>query len=201
MSPRQKIPNDVSIYLRYLHQESGIKISQLVKRYSQYSERSIYRHAKLPVGEKPVDQRKFNKGRPRKLDNRAVRKIIRTIPKLREEYGSFSSKRVKLEASIPENVSNRCVRRCLNRQGYHYRKSRKKGVLSRKDLTIRKKFAAKVTKKLKDDFWTKGISFYLDGVGFVHKVNPKDEARSTKTMLWRKAGEGLSQMCTSKGKK
>ena len=106
-----------SIYLRYLHQESGIKISQLAKRFSQYSERSIYRHAKLLVLEKPVDQCKFNKGRPRKLDNRAVRKIIRTIPRLKEEYASFSSKRVKLGASIPENVSNRCVRRCLNRQG------------------------------------------------------------------------------------
>ena len=74
-------------------------------------------------------------------------------------------------------------------------------MLSKKNLTIRKKFAAKVTKMPKHDFWTKGISFYLDGVGFVHKVNPKDEARSTKTMLWRKPGEGLSQMCRSKGKK
>ena len=86
---------------------------------------------KYQSGKSQLDQPKCNKGRPRKLDNRAVRKIICTMPKLREEYASFSSKHVKLEASMPDNVSNHCMRRCLNRQGYNNTKSRKKGVLSK----------------------------------------------------------------------
>ena len=43
-----------------------------------------------------------------------------------------------------------------------------------------------------------GISFYFDGVGFVHKMNPQDEARSSGAQNWRKAG-GL--VYTSKGEK
>ena len=35
----------------------------------------------------------------------------------------------------------------------------------------------------------------------MHKTNPLDQARATKTMAWRKRGEGLALNCTSKGKK
>ena len=42
-------------------------------------------------------------------------------------------------------------------------------------------------------------AFYLDAAGFQHKYNPFDEARSTKTMAWRKRDEGLERNCTAKG--
>ena len=32
-----------------------------------------------------------------------------------------------------------------------------------------------------EDFWTKEIAFYLDGVSFVHKYNPADQARDYMT--------------------
>ena len=50
MKRKQRIPHYVSIYLRYLHQDTGDKCSEIVKRFPMYSERSIYRHASLPVG-------------------------------------------------------------------------------------------------------------------------------------------------------
>jgi transposase len=73
--------------------------------------------------------------------------------------------------------------------------------MSRKDIKDRLNFARKVKKTLPADFWTSGISFYLDGTSFVHKTNPNDQAKSQKSMVWRKRSEGLNPNCTSKGKK
>ena len=52
---------------------------------------------------------------------------------------------------------------------------------------------------MKIEFWTEGISFYFDGVGFAHKTNLHNQARANASRTWRKAGEGLVQTC--KGKK
>lgn len=197
----QKIPNEVSIYLRLLHQENGLKLADIARKYPQYATRSVYRHGKLPVGEKAIDKRKFNSGRPKKLTERDIRNIERAIIKLRKQVGSFPVRAVKSEASIGDEVSYQTVRRAIKQLGYGYRKARKKGLLTKTDLKERIKFANKVTRLLRDDFWTKGISFYLDGVGFTHKYNPLNDARTTKTMSWRKSSEGLIRECTTRGKK
>ena len=65
----------------------------------------------------------------------------------------------------------------------------------------RHQFARRIRRLLPNDFWKSGISFYIDGTSFVHKTNPFDQARATKSMAWRKRGEGLALHCTSKGKK
>ena len=104
-----------------------------MRRYPQYAPRSIYRHAKKCLGEEVFDKRRQNKGRPRKLTLRDERSIIRTRHKLRNESVSFSSKRIKTEANIPEDVSCRNVRRFLSRKGYRYRQARKKGLLTEAD--------------------------------------------------------------------
>ena len=49
------------------------------------------------------------------------------------------------------------------------------------------------------DFFTQHIAFYLDGVSFVHKYNPMNEAEKPKARIWRKKGEGLN--VTAKGTK
>ena len=72
-------------------------------------------------------------------------------------------------------------------------------MLSRKDLEIRLKFAKQVRKRLDPSVWTKGVSFYLDGVGFTHKYNPHDQSLAPRTMAWRKPSDGLSFNQTSKG--
>jgi hypothetical protein len=87
----------------------------------------------------------------------------------------------------------------LNRKGYGYRQARKKGLLTETDKKKRAKFAKNVLKRPKEEFWTECIRFYFDGVGFVHKINPNNEARSSGARNWRKAGEGL--IYTTKGKK
>ena len=47
--------------------------------------------------------------------------------------------------------------------------------------------------------WQNSISFFLDGVSFIHKYNPLDQARAPKGRIWRKPREGLSYGCTAKG--
>ena len=101
------------------------------------------------------------------------RSIIRTIPKLREELGNFTSKRVQLESGV-SHVSNRTIRNVLNRERYHYLRSRKNGLLHATDLKCRKKFCQKVRrKKLSQKFWNEGISMYLDGKGFEYNSKGK----------------------------
>ena len=95
-------------------------------------------------------------------------------------------------------MSTRTVCRHLHNNGYGYFQSRKKGLVTAKDKTIRLAFAKRHLKSPLT-FWTDEIAFYFDGVSFAHKTNPAGEARSSNTMQWRKRNEGLSR--TTKGKK
>ena len=197
-----KIPLDVSIYLRYLHQHGRKTPKELVKLFPNYSQRSIYRHAKKTIGDCREDGRKFNQGRPRLLSPRDSRQLLSSLKRLRRtEQGVFSSVQLQENAGL-EQVSNKTVRRELHKHGYGYRQCRKKGQLTERDCQKRLKYARAVKKMaLGDDFWTRDIAFYLDGVSFAHKSNPCENAKSARTRTWRKSTEGLHVNCTAKGKK
>jgi len=198
---KSKIGLRSSMMLRILHQEFHISCYALVKRYGhKFAERSIYRHAKKPMDEaEAFDRRHNNKGRPRKLSLRDERCIVRSLNALRRERTEFTSGKIQEWAGINHAVGNRTVRRCLRKHGYRYRQSRKKGLLTAKDLAMRLRYARQQISKKPKNFWTQGICFYLDGVGFAHKTNPCGEARATSSMTWRKPSEGLR--VTTKGKK
>ena len=139
-------------------------------------------------------------GRPEKLTLGQKRSIIRNINILREENSNFTSKKLLLSSGINRNdISPRTVRRFLNKNGYHYLQTRKKGILSKNDVRKRYKFVKMMRKEFSSDVWTKKIAFYLDGVSFTHKTNPSDEAKAPKGRIWRKANEGLNRGCTAKG--
>ena len=193
-----KISHQMSLYLRFLHQEGKISCKELKCRYPNYALRSIYRHAKkkIPLN-MPVDGRKSNLGRPKKMTDRDERILLRTIERLRQLHDSFTVKRLRIEAGL-HHVSTRTINRCLNKNKYKYSQSRKKGLLTAKDKKKRFQFAWKF-KKVPETFWRDDIAFYFDGVSFAYKRNPHNEARATKTMAWRKPNEGLS--LTAKGKK
>ena len=85
MDTKMKIPQHTSIYMRYLHQHGRMKISHIVKQYTQLAKRSIYRHFKKEVSLGLMqDRRKYNNGRPPETNSRDERKIIQKIPRLRE---------------------------------------------------------------------------------------------------------------------
>ena len=62
-----QVPLEVSVHLRYLYQDKGMRGKEFLKVYSKVSEATIYCHAKKPVADKTVDNRKYNHGRPRKI--------------------------------------------------------------------------------------------------------------------------------------
>ena len=168
----RKIPIDVSIYIRYLYKDKGVKGKKLLDRFPQFSRASIYRHdAKKAIGGDAIfDKRKHNKRRPRKISERDKRNLIRQIAVLRRVEGSsFTVKRLCVAAGLCYNISAMTVRRCLYEHGYGYRGARKKGLLSQKDLALRLKFCRKVKRTLSEKLWEVGISFYLEGTGFTHK--------------------------------
>ena len=189
----------VSIHWRYLHQDGRFKWHENLRDYRKYSKATICRYMNRLIHYEVEDLRKFNKGRPPKLSVTDERKTIREFEKLRNKYGHFTSRRLKLEAGIPNFVSVECVCRVLRREKMKYTHSRKKGVLKRSDLKLRCAFAKKVKLLLDPKIWTEGIAFYLGGTGFTHKYSPLDQARSPPTMTWRRPADGLSFQRTTKG--
>ena len=98
-------------------------------------------------------------------------------------------------------VSNRKVRRVLNKYGFGYRQRLKKGVLSSNDIVCRYRFAKTIRKERSRDVWTSKVNFCLDGVSFHDKRNPAGQAKAPQGRIWRTKKEGLAGGCTAKGKK
>ena len=128
--------------------------------------------------------------------------LLRQIKVLREENPNFCSGKLMETCDISsKQVSNRTVRRLLHKNGFGYRQSRKKGVLTRQDIKKRYMYAREVKKKQQADFWTSKIHFYLDGVSFYYKRNPAGQARAPQGRIWRSNHEGLAFGCTARGRK
>lgn len=198
----QRVPLEVSIHWRYLHQDKGktwSEISKMKKCYAKYSKATISRHMVKNIGDLVPDKRKKNQGRPSKLSERQKRNILRQTAVLQEELGNFSVKRVMVRADIPPTISSRTVSRVMKKAGLKWCHAQKKGVLTKSDLKQRLKFARTVRRKLPKTFWTDGVAFYLDGASFTHKMNPFDQARAPRAMVWRKPGQGLDFGFTAKG--
>jgi transposase len=196
-----RVPIAISIHWRFLHQDKGLTSTEIMamKKYKQYSKATICRHMKKATDDETEDKRKYNKGRPPKLDSRDYRAILREAEKLRKSQGHFTVKRVKAALGINEKVCDESIRRVFRKAGMRYTHSRKKGILKRTDLPKRLKFARTCKKLNQEQLWKTGISFYFDGVGFAHKYNPFDQARAPKSMAWRRPQDGLSFSRTARG--
>jgi transposase len=118
-------------------------------------------------------------GRKKKLTPEQEALILRSILELRDEEGSFSSRRLMERTGI-RHVTDRTVRRLLNRNGYSFLQARKKGLMSQTDKDQRVEFARKMQAEYSPSVWTDSVAFYLDGVSFVYKTNPLDQARAPK---------------------
>ena len=149
------MPLEVSIHLRYLHQDKGVKISQLLKDkkwYKKYSKSNIYRHAKMAIGEIKEDGWHFNEGRPCLLTAKDKRVLIRSRSKLCTEVGCFNVRRLRVEAGIDPEISDVTVRHCLNSESYKHLQARKKGLMIQKDVKERVGFVWRVNSKLPASF-------------------------------------------------
>ena len=141
-------------------------------------------------------------GRPKVLCERSERKLLRTFFKLRRTSPNFSVKNLIVESGLDATkYCRRTVSRFLNKKGYKLRQARKKGLLSEKDLRIRRQYARNMKNVLKKypNYSTNHVGFYLDGVSFIHKSDPLMAAVQPKSRVWRTKGEGLK--FTAKGSK
>ncbi len=187
-------------YLWLLLNENKWNVTEISKKL-KISRSCVYTYKKRGIC--GVQKKKTNKGgRPKKLSERNMRKLLRTLKSLREWAGTFTSKRLAKEAGINfKNVSMRTVRRAMNEAGYKYLQARKKGILKKTDLKKRLSFAKKMKKDYSNNVWKKDINFFLDGVSFAYKRNPFDQGSSPKGRIWRKPCEGLDYGGTAKGMK
>ena len=103
---------------------------------------------------------------------------------MREREGSFIAPRLQLETGLP-NCSIKIISRTLKRNGFSYIQTRRKGLMTPSDLKCRVKFANLIKKNYDKDIQKKDICFSLDGKSFVHKLNPRDQARAPKARKWR----------------
>ena len=88
-----KIPLHVSFRLRHLFQDKDFRRKKLLKLYPEYLRTSLYRHAVKSIDStQVVDQRKFNKGKPKKVSLMEKIIILSEMHNLREEFGSIAIK-------------------------------------------------------------------------------------------------------------
>ena len=112
-----------SLYIRFLHVEEGVPVSELMKRFPGYSRATIFRYMKRPVNS-PFNKRRLKKGRPKKLSIRDEQNIVRQISRMRSKIGPFILKRLARESGMAEDVSTSTISRVLTKYGFRYLHSR-----------------------------------------------------------------------------
>ena len=196
---RGAISDEVRAYIK-AHKTQIVKhgkgTAQLIERLANecgITTRTVYRLLKEPVDRVKCKPR----GRKKKVSERAEKRLIRNIAKLRAWNKNWITRELMTMTDL-NDITERTGQRILNRNGYHYLSARKKGVVSNDDCRKRLQFAKKWVKE-DQSFWRQSIAFYFDGVGFVHKTNPCESATSCRGKVWRKTTEGLHPQCTAKG--
>ena len=96
--------------------------------------------------------------RKRKLTPEHETLVLGSIAELREREGSFTSRRLMERTGI-RHVTDRTVRRLLNKKGYFFLQARKKGLMSEADKAKRVKFARKMQETYPPTVWTELLHF------------------------------------------
>ena len=112
-------------------------------------------------------------GRRKILTSRDRRKLSRSLIMLRQENPNFTVMDVVKHSGIPQDKANyrTFYREIRIRNGYAYRQSRKKGILTKNDLKVRRQFARSTLNDCSTDYWTNYVAFYLDGCGLFIRVS------------------------------
>ena len=113
----KKIPLEVSVHMRYLHQNMGVKTRDIIKKYPQYYKSSNYCHGNESLG--VVKEQNNKGGRPTKMTVTDQRIIKKYVYQLRESDRTFTSKKLQLESGIT-SITNRTFRYYLNKLGFQY---------------------------------------------------------------------------------
>ena len=197
MSLKKRISPETRSAIRILKTTTDLTFQEIAQR-CDVSTTSAHRIATAPEG--APESRRHLCGRKRKLLQEQEELLVNSISDLREQEGSFTSRRLMEKLGI-RHVSDRTVRRALNRNKYFFLQARKKGLMNKDDRQKRVTFAQRMQTEFPPNVWKDMVAFYLDGVSFVYKTNPLDQARAPSGRVWRKKTEGLRQGCLSRGSK
>ena len=179
------------------YEKRNITVKEICKKFD-VSRASVYRIVK-EKRKTPASKKKRN-GRKRKLNDHYRRSMVRTVKRLRLDNGNFTRADIRKGIGLaPEEISLSTISREMHKLGFGLREARKKGVLTLQDTRKRLKWAKAMRRNMGERFWTEDVSFYLDGVSFVFKTNPMDQAKTPRGKIWRRKNEALDIGCTAKG--
>ena len=181
-------------YICYLRRESSLSYREIARRCS-ISPSSAVRICREGFSSQSTKKRT---GRPTLMTKKVKGRFIRTFRKMRDENPNVRIVDVAKECEIT-SISYRTLVRTLNDAGYHFLRSRRKGILSSDDRQRRVRYAKTALKNYNTHFWTDEVLLYLDGVSFRHNQKPYEDALCAGGKVWRKSNEGLKY--TSKGSK
>lgn len=199
---KSKISPDKRALAILLRKESGLSFPKIAEKckISTSSAERICKGGFCQSREKQITSKKT--GRPRKISPRVARMLQRNLLKMRNEGLAVTVKKlVEYSGLSLQTASVGTYSRYLNDMGFFFLQARKKGLLTENNKKLRLQFARKMERYEKENahFWANEIAFYLDGVSFIHKCNPKSAAMAPKARVWRRKSEGLQ--VTSKGSK
>ena len=82
------------------------------------------------------------------------------------------------------------VLRAINKADYKYLRSRKKGILSKRDIAkIFRYYKDTLKNKIGLEFWSYSVSLYLNDTRFIHKTDQMDQAFAPQAREWRRSNE------------
>ena len=195
MARRKRIPDETKATVRALKNTTHLTLEEIALR-CNICKTSVQRIASAK-DKVPENERRFC-GRKKKITPEQEALILRSITELRDLEGSFSSRRLMERTGLIRHVTDRTVRRLLNRNGYFFLQGRKKGLMSQTDKDRRVEFAQKNTPRVFGQ--TLSLFTWMVSRSFTRQY-PLDQARAPKGRVWRKRSEGLTQGCLAKGSK
>ena len=158
MPSRKRISEETKALIRVLKMTSNLTLNEIAERF-QVPTASVHRVTTSKYKEVHESRRHLS-GRKKKLTPEHEALILTTIEELREQEGSFSSRRLMEQTGI-HHVTDRTVRRLLNGNGYFFLQARKKGLMSQSDKERRVEFARQMQSNYPQSVWTDTIAFYL----------------------------------------
>ena len=117
-------------YLWLLLDEKKLNMTEIAKKL-KITRSCVYKYKKRGVLN--TKNKGHKGGRPKKLDARDMRNLVRCLKSLREREGAFTSKRLAKDAGIDlKNIGMRTVRRAMNDAGYINTYKQEKRAFSKK---------------------------------------------------------------------
>jgi len=135
MYNKSRLSPEEKAYILFLRRQSKLSFRKIAAM-CRCSPSTVHKIVRTPIAtyRQSIPNRTVLQGRPRKIDERKGRLLIRALYKLRKTDGNFTVKRIMTEAGISQaDLCERTVSRFLNNRGFHFLVARKKGLITERE--------------------------------------------------------------------